>query len=548
MDLKSSKKYDELSARFSAMQSLRTGWDSVWQRIAELADPKNATFTVERAVGQVSRSERKTDSTLAMTVPKWANAMEGLTTPKTQKWHGLTISVPELADRYRDYFEACRDVLFSIRYGAGSNFSSANNENLKSIGFYGNGPFSVTEVYGRGINYKAWPVQEFFVEQNYLGEIDVFFRKFTLNTRKALQEFGEYAPADIKKCDKLDKEWDFLMAVYPNTDYAPGRFDGPKKKVACDYLCLTTKEVIVQSGFDVCPFCYPRYDVLPTLKDPYGYSPTMLLLPEVKKLAQMGRSNLRVGGRTSDPTYLMSDSDIIGVDRVGQPNALIPGGLDENGRPRVMAMQGPSVLPFSLEMLQDMRSLIREGFDMNLFSTLVNKPDMTATEVLQRQQEMAVLVGPTTSRREQEFLSHVIAKEFEIAQRAGQLPPLPPELAEALAAGQAEFQIEYESPIRRAQEADTGTAIMRTLEIAGALGQFDPSVKNQINAARVLKEVAKVFGAPSKIFNTEEEEQALAASDAELAQAQQMLAAAPVISKSAKELAEAQAATGAELR
>ena len=548
MDVITTKKYDELSARLETMQGRRSSWENLWQRIAELADPKNATFTVERASGEIDRATRKTDSTISLVVPKWANAMDGLTTPKTQKWHGLTISEPELADKYSDYFEACRDVLFAIRYGAGSNFSSANNENLKSIGFYGNGPFSVTENYGRGIDYKAWPVQEFFVEQNNLGEIDTFFRRFTLNTRQALQEFGQSAPQEIKSCDKLDKEWQFLMAVYPNTDYTPHRFDGPKKKVACDYLCLSTKEVIVQSGFDVCPFCYPRYDVLPNLQDPYGYSPTMLLLPEIKKLAAMGRSNLRVGARVSDPTYLMSEEDIIGVNRVGQPNALIAGGLDSNGRARVMAMQGPSALPFSLEMMQDMRQIIREGFDMNLFSTLVNKPDMTATEVLQRQQEMAVLVGPTTSRREKEFLSHVIAKEFEIAQRAGQLPPMPPELAEALSAGQAELQIEYESPIRRAQEADSGTAIMRTLEIAGALGQFDPSVKNQINASRVLNEVAKVFGAPSKIFNTDEEQQAKDASDAELAQAEQMLAAAPVISKSAKELAQAQATTGAELR
>lgn len=548
MDLQSSKKYDELSHRLSVMEGKRSSWESLWQRIAELADPKNATFTVERGAGDIDKGQKKTDSTLALTVPKWANAMDGLTTPKTQKWHGLTITDSDLADKYRDYFEQCRDVLFSIRYGAGSNFSSANNENLKMIGFYGNGPFSVTENYGRGINYKAWPVQEFYVEQNHLGDIDVFFRKFTLTTRQALQEFKEATPADIKKCDKLDKEWQFLMAVYPNTDYTPGRFDGPKKKYACDYLCLSTKEIVMQSGFDVCPFCYPRYDVLPNLQDPYGYSPTMLLLPEIKKLASMGRSNLRVAGRASDPTYLMSDEDIIGVDRVGMPNALIPGGLDGNGRPRVQALQNPGQLPFSLEMLQDMRQLIREGFDMNLFATMINKPDMTATEVLQRQQETAVLVGPTTSRREREFLSHVIAKEFEIAMRAGQLPPMPPELVEALSAGQAEFQIEYESPIRRAQEADSGTAIMRTLEVAGALAPFDPSIKNQINAGRVLKEVAKVFGAPSKIFNTDEEKEALDANDAQMAQAQQMLEAAPVMSQSAKDLAAAQAATGTELR
>lgn len=548
MDTRQTKKYDELAARMSTMVSRRSAWDNVWQLIAELADPKNASFTVQYGPGGFNKGAQKTDSTIALAVPKWASAIDGLTTPKTQKWHGLTVSDPYLAGKYREYLEAQRDKLFAIRYGAGSNFSNANYENLKTIGFYGSGPFSCTEEYGRGITYKAWPVKEFFVEQNFSGDVDVFFRKFTLNTRQAVQQFGPDAPEEIKRCDKLDKEWSFLHAVYPNCDYQPKRMDGPKKAYASDYACLSTKELLLEGGYDVCPFFYSRYDVFASLQEPYGYAPAMLLMPEVKKLAAMGRSNLRVGNRAADPTYLMTDEDIVGANRVGQPNAIIPGGLDDAGRPRVQAMQFPGALPFSLEMLQDIRNVIREGFDLNLFSVLVNKPDMTATEVLQRAQEMATLLSPTTSRREKEFLAPLVRKEYEIASRAGQLDPLPEELAEALAAGQAEFQIEYESPIRRAQEAESGTAIMRTLESAAALQQFDPSVKNKINAARTLDELAKVWGAPAKIFNTEEEQQAADMNDAQLAQAQQMLAAAPVISKSAKDLADAQAKEGATLR
>lgn len=548
MDTRAQKKFDRLSERLANLETRRSNWDTVWQRIAELADPKNASITTHYGPGDFNKGREKTDSTIALAVPKWASAMDGLTTPKTQKWHGLTVSDPYLAEKYRDWLERQRDRMFAIRYAAGSNFSNANYENLKTIGFYGGGPFSVTEDYGRGIIYKAWPVKEFFVEQNFQGEIDVFFRKFTINTRQAVQEFGDKTPKEILTCDKLDKEWTFLMAVYPNTDYNPKRFDGASKKVACDYICLTTKETVLESGFDLCPFFYPRYDVMPNLQDPYGYSPSMLLLPEVKTLASMGRSNLRVGNRAGDPTYLMADEDIIGANRVGQPNAIIPGGLDANGRPRVQAMQFPGALPFSLEIMQDMRQLIRDGFDLNLFTVLVNKPDMTATEVLQRAQETATLTSPTTGRREKEFLSGLIAKEYEIENRAGQLEPMPQELAEAVAFGQVEFQVQYESPIRRAQEANTGTAIMRTLESASFLQQFDPSVKNKINAGRTLDELSKVWGAPASMFNTEEEQQAADMNDAQIAQAQQILNAAPVISKSAKELAEAQQAVGTEMR
>lgn len=548
MDTRQTKKFDAINERLNKLTARRANWESTWQKIAELADPKNAAFTVSRGPGDFDRGGQKTDATLALAAPKWASAIDGLTTPKTQKWHGLTLSDEDLNERFRDYLETVRDILFAARYAAGSNFSNANYENLKTIAFYGSGPFSVTEGPLGEIIYKAWPVQEFYVENNFRGEVDTFFRKFTLNTRQALQEFGAAAPKDVRECDKLDKEWTFLHAVYPNADYDKNRLDGPHKRWASDYLCLNTKSVVEEGGMDVNGFIFARYDVLPNLQDPYGYSPTMLLMPEVKKLMAMGRANLRVGNRAGDPTYLMSDEDIINASRIGQPNAIIPGGVDANGRPRVMPMQGPANVPFTLEMIQDLRQVVREGFDLNLFSVLVNKPDMTATEVLQRAQETATLLSPTTARREKEVLAPVINKELEILDKNGKLPPPPQALAEALQSGQVRLQVSYESPIRRAQEAGDGTAIMRTLEAAAALQQFDPSVKNKINASRTLEALSRVWGAPARIFNSEDEQSAADMQDAQLAQAQQMLAAAPVLSKSAKDMAEAQKAQGSQIR
>ena len=548
MNTRQQKKYDELKRRLTAMESRRHFYERMWQRAAELADPKNANFTVEYGQGQFNKGERKTDNTVALAVPKWASAIDGLTTPKTQKWHGLTVSDEYLDTKYRDWLERQRDRLFSIRYAAGSNFANAHYENLKNIAIYGSGPFSVTEKYGQGISYRAWPVREFYTEQNADGEVDVFFRKFKLNKRQAMQQFGSNAPRQIVNSDDLNTEWEFLHAVYPNSDFQPRRFDGPHKRYASDYACLTTNELIEESGFDVCPFFYPRYDVFSSLQEPYGYSPTMLLMPETRTLAAMNRSNLRAAQRASDPSYLIVNDDIINVNRVGAPNAIIPGGLNENGKPLVQPMTGPNSLPFSLEMLQDLRNAIREGFELNLFTVLVNRPDMTATEVLQRAQETATLLSPTTSRLEKELLSGVIEKELEICMRSGQLEPMPQEMAEAFAYGQASLQISYESPIRRAQDAGAGTAILRTLEVAGALANFDPSIKNKINAVAALEEVAKAYGAPVKIFYTDEEKEQADMNDAQLQQAQQMLEAAPVIAQSAKELAQAQKQTGENFR
>lgn len=538
------EKAKALIDRLEKMQSIRSQWDSIWDYIALRTNPKQANFTSEHQPGQPASAWRKYDSTASLAINKWASAMDGLTTPKTQKWHGLTLTDQKLSEKYHPYLESVRDVLFARRYAANSNFSNANYENLRSVGTFGNGAFSLTESRDfKGNVYKAWDLREFYIEQNFNGEIDTFFRKFKLNARQAKQEFGDNCPAKIKEAKNLQEEFEFLWAVYPNTDYDKNSILATKKKYASVYVCITTCEMVEESGYDICPLFYQRYDVMPSLQDPYGYAPILLCLPEVKDLNKMVADLLVLSDKQTRSIYLASEDDLI-EQRFLNNGTLVQGGLDSAGNERIKELLSHAQTPLTLEMIQDFRQVVNESFNLNLFQILVNKPNMTATEVLQRAQEQGTLLGSFTSRREKEFLSPLIVKEVELAERQGDLPMLPEELAEALGSGEVFFSIRYESPIVRAQKADEGTAIMRTLETAAALQNFDPTIKNQINAVETLKAVANIWGAPQKMFNTDEEKEAKDMNEAQLAQAAQMLNAAPVISKSAKDLADAQAKGG----
>ena len=539
-----SRKAKELIDRLGQFQSIRAQWDAIWDFIALRTSPKNACFQSEHQTGQPRSAWHKYDSTASLAINKWASAMDGITTPKTQKWHGLTLTDEKLSEKYHTYLEEIRDTLFARRYAANSNFANANYENLRSVGTFGNGAFSLTESRDfKGNVYKAWNLREFFIDQNYGGEVDTFFRKFRLTARQAKQEFGENCPERIKEAKNLQEEFEFLWAVYPNTDYVKGSLLATKKKYASIYVCITTCEVIEEGGFDICPLFYQRYDIMPSLTDPYGYAPILLCMPEVKDLNKMIADLLTLSDRQTRPIMLSSEDDLL-EQRFLNNGVLLHGGLDGNGNERIKEMISHAQTPITLQMIQDMRQVVNEGFNLNLFQILVNKPNMTATEVMQRAQEQGTLLGSFTSRREKEFLSPLIVKEVELAERQGDLPPVPEELQEAIGSGEVFFSVKYESPIVRAQKADEAAAIFRTLETATVLQNFDPTVKNKINAAKTLETVASIWGAPQKIFNTDEEKELKDMNEAQLQQAQQMLNAAPVISKSAKDMAEAQAKGG----
>ena len=526
------------------MRERRVRWESTWSFLAKRIEPKSASFKEIREPGDFDKGFEKYDSTISYAVETASKAVSGLMTPKTQKWHSVTFTDEYLAEKYKDYFQHARDVLFRMRYSARSNFSSANLENIASVYGFGSGPFSVYEDYGRGLVYKAWPLKEFFVEADKYGFVDTFFRHFKLNTRQARQAFGKDVPAKIRDEKNLAKEWEFLHCVYPNEDYRTNRKDLRGKKIASHYVSLDTKEIISSGGYDVSPFTYPRYSLMPSSGDPYGYSPAMLIMPEIRVLNTIMADNLAVGNRAASPSLLVSEEDFLDADKIGASDAHIYGGLDSNSQPRVRPLIIPSNIPFAREMILDLRDAIKNGYGLNLLQIIQNNPNMTATEVMQRAQEQSALFSPQAERFEKERFSGQIEKEVEIGYRSNQIDPMPPEIAEALAARQGFFTIEYESPITRSQKAGDGVAIMRTLESVNALAAYDPSIKNEINAKRTLHILSDIWGAPEKIFNSDAEKAVKDATDAQLAQVNTMLAAAPVVAKSAKDLAAAQASGG----
>jgi hypothetical protein len=87
-------------------------------------------------------------------------------------------------------------------------------------------------------------------------------------------------------------------------------------------------------------------------------------------------------------------------------------------------------------------------------------------------------------------------------------------------------------------------AILRTLESVAPLAQIDPSVMMIFDPEMIARELSEINGVPAKILRTKEQVAAMKEEQAQAAQAQQLLAAAPVLASSAKNLAETQALAG----
>jgi len=186
------------------------------------------------------------------------------------------------------------------------------------------------------------------------------------------------------------------------------------------------------------------------------------------------------------------------------PVRTVPGGLNfyrAGTRDRIEPLNIGANNPLGLNMEEQRRNAIRDTFYVNQLM-MQNGPQMTATEVVQRNEEKMRLLGPVLGRLQSELLRPMIDRTFAILLRKKLFKPAPEFLA-----GQ-DIQIEYVSPLAKAQRASELQSIMRAIEIFGSLANVSP-VFDHINIDNLVTHLAEIVGVPAKVLNSKSEVNAI---------------------------------------
>jgi Bacteriophage head to tail connecting protein len=522
---------DDIIRRQEKMATDRAVFDSHWREIAERILPRADHFRVNRNPGD-KHTERIFD----------AAAMESMLTPRTQRWHKLKTGIEELDDNQevQKYLDEVTKILFQVRYAPKANFASQANECYMALGAFGTGAMFTDDMIGRGIRYRSIPLSEIYIAENHQGVVDTVHRRFPMTARQAAQRFGlNKLPEAIQKAVEKSPEqsFDFIHAVCPREDIDGNRKDYRGMPIASCYIALDGRTMLSEGGYHSMPYAVGRYVTGP--KEVYGRSPAMTVLPDIKMLNEMSKTVIRAAHKMVDPPLLLQEDGALAAFDL-RPGALNYGGVNEQGNQLVHALQTNARVDIGLDMMDQRRKVINDAFLVTLFQILVDAPQMTATEAMLRAQEKGALLAPTMGRQQSEFLGPLIEREIDILARAGALPPMPNVMKDY--GGQVE--IEYSSPLNRAQRADEGVAIMNTLQAITPLAQIDPKVMMIFNPEAVARELADINGVPAKVMRSSDEIKAMEDAQAQAAQAQQLLAAAPVASGVVKDLAQAQSMAG----
>lgn len=531
---------------FDQHRTSRSNYETIWREIAEYILPRYADSFDRRASMPHGKGQKNTEKMLDLTgakgLERFAAAMDGMLTPRTQQWHRLRASNPDLMRslNVRRYFEQTTEILFRYRYSAKANFSAQNHENFIGLGAFGNAGMFIEppQIAGEvGLRYRAEHLGGIYVAANPFGIVDTMFRQVWLTARQAAVKFGmeNLGPVLIKELNKPEKsrdptkEFEFVHCVRPkneNDPYAVGEDDMRWKSI---YVSRDDEIIVKSGGYFSFPLAFSRYTTGP--HELYGRSPALLALGAIKSLQEQKKTALKAGHRAVDPVYIAHDDGIIDAFSA-KPGFINYGGVNAQGQKMVQTLDsGVSWRPAEVMMEQDRRD-VDDLFLVSLFQLLQENPQQTATEVIEKARERGMLLAPTMGRQQSEYLAVMIERELDVLARQGLLPEMPPELIEA----EGEYEVEHDSPVSRAMRAEEAGGLMRYLEFAGTYAEMtqDISMFDKIDPDTASDDLAWILNVPAKYMADEEAVQEKRNQRAEAAQMQQMVDAAPAAASIAK--------------
>lgn len=529
-----------ISADHGTMVQVRKSYEAQWNDIVDLVLPRHGGFgrTQDEMSKGRERSQKIFDATTQLALRNFTAATDSMITPHTQIWHRLAVSDDSLSqlDSVQAYLEAVVKVLFAIRYRWKAGFSPNIGASYQGIGAFGSGGLMIEHMVGKGIRYRNIPLSRLYFAENESGIVDKTHVCWTLSARQAARRFGRdnLSPSMqlILESDP-EKTFQFKHIVKPREEYDTRKLDSINMPFASYWVDEGGETIIQKSGFRTFPFSIGRFYL--GADEVYGGSPAMDSLPDIRMVNEQAKTNIKAAQKMVDPPLLLNeDGALEGFDlRSGSLNW---GGLDEKGNERVKAMSTGKQAQIGIEFSQQTREAINQSFYVTLFQILVDSGEQTATEVLQRAQEKGILLAPTMGRLQNDMLGPLIEREIDICAEAGQFPPMPPEMIEA----GATVDIQYDSPLNRAMRAGEGTATLQWLQQVGIVAQFDQTATKVVNGTEIVRLLADIGSVPTRALHTADELAAKDAQDAQQAQMANILAAAPVAAGAAKDLSQAQ--------
>mgnify|MGYP003670334102 FL=1 len=478
-----------LLRRLDTLAGQRKTWENHWQEIGDYIVPRKADITISRTAGD-KRMEKIFDSTAIHAAELLSASLHGMLTNPSTRWFDLQYENLDLNidDEAKEHLESIVDIMYAEFKR--SNFAEQIHELYHDLITFGTGVMMI-EDYEGGVRFSTRHISECYLSEDEWGRVDTVFRKFKMTLRACAKKFGKENMSEkrVKDMEKDPyKEVEVIHVVMPNEGRDYNKSDNQNMVYKSCYIDPDSKQILRESGYNEFSYVCPRF-LKASHELAYGRSPSMTVLPDTKMINAMSEVTIKAAQKQVDPPLMVPDDGFV------LPIRTRPGSLmfyRSGTRDRIEPLNIGAQTPLGLNLEEQRRQAIRTGFYVDQL-IMGQGPQKTATEVIQMTEEKMRVLGPVLGRLTAELLSPMIDRVYNILLRAGKFPE-PPESLEGF-----DVDIEYVSPLAKAQRQSDISSIMRMFEILSPLASINAGIFDHFDFDGLIRHVVKSLSIPASI-------------------------------------------------
>ena len=184
---------DSLCERLDRLKTDRSDFESLWQRVADLVMPTKGNFTVKRMPGE-RNTNNIFDSTPTTSVNLLAAGLHGMVTNPSVQWFALTLDKDPDSQIGNKWLKDVRDLMLKEINRPQAGFATNIHEVYQDLALFGTGCLFVKyNSKEKRLQFQSIPLNQVFIEEDYVGNVGSVFRCFELNYAQLEEMFGQEA-------------------------------------------------------------------------------------------------------------------------------------------------------------------------------------------------------------------------------------------------------------------------------------------------------------------------------------------------------------------
>lgn len=532
--------------RYRNLERLAERYKPVWRTLNEYQHPWSGRYLFgEKDRDEVASCYHIKNGVVGDAARTCASGLHGGLTSPSKPWFEISHADSDMMEvgSVKEWMHSVQEIMRSVL--AKSNFYGVMpNVYLEAI-IYGTAAAIIDPDPETGIRMRQLTIGEYYLG---LGEdlrVNTLYRRLEMSAAQMREKFGENNPGyswavrDALENGRLDDPtFTIIHAMQPI-----GMFGGKRHPIFnyesvyfmenSDSPTDDERAILLWQGHRSKPFVAVRWAT--TSDDVYGYSPGMMALPDDRMIQVMEEDYIIAVEKSINPPVTGPSELEDYVQKKGlHPGAFVP----HNNMTKDMFLRSIYQIDFDFnntrQKILETAQQIQNKFYNHLFlSILFNTKQMTATEVAQRLEEKAMVLGPVLERFQSELFDPILDRVFVILYSEYGVIPEPPEEI----AGD-DLKIVYIGSLAQSVKMLGLTNITNTLPIVLELIELDQEAAKKMNVKELIDYVATTSGWPPKAVLSDEEfeeiEQAKAQMQRQMMQMEQMAAMADAAKKASE--------------